>query len=380
MRDEDHRLSEAKAMPIADVAARLEIGNLRRAGIELVGPCPQCGGRDRFGLNTQTGLFQCRKDCGPHSKGDQIALVQHALGLDFRAALDWLCGPAQGLSDAERADRRAKARRSQEQQERYAAAARDRSIKRARDLWFAAQPAEGTAVRDYLTRRGIPQELLPALPPTLRFDPAAAYLVPVPGSKREFQTIHTGPAMVAAVTDPSGRVTAVHRTWLDLDQPKGKLVLTDPADPDLRLPDKKVLGSKKGSAIRLSTPANATTMIVAEGVETTLSALIAAHQPDDTAYWCGVDLGNMAGRRQLGPGLKYAGRPDMDDGDAWLPPPWVQRLVFVQDGDSDPRLTRAKLEAGLRRAMLKVPGLKGQIVHAGEGRDLNDILMGTTHE
>ena len=48
----------------------------------------------------------------------------------------------------------------------------------------------------------------------------------------------------------------------------------------------------------------------------------------------------------------------------------------MQDGDSEPRLTRAKLVAGLRRAMLLRPGLKAQIVHAGAGVDLNDVLMG----
>ena len=121
-------------------------------------------------------------------------------------------------------------------------------------------------------------------------------------------------------------------------------------------------------------------MIMAEGVETTLSALIAETLPRRHAYWCGVDLGNMAGRMQRGPGLKYAGLPDMDDADAWVPPAWVRRLVFVQDGDSDPKLTRAKLQAGLRRAMIKRPGLRGSIVHAGKGRDLNDILMGQRDE
>ncbi|WP_245999238.1 hypothetical protein [Paracoccus methylarcula] len=58
----------------------------------------------------------------------------------------------------------------------------------------------------------------------------------------------------------------------------------------------------------------------------------------------------------------------------------MRRLVFVQDGDSDRRLTRAKLEAGLRRAMLLRPGLSGAIAYPGDGRDLNDILMGSDDE
>ncbi|WP_312531273.1 hypothetical protein [Paracoccus sp. (in: a-proteobacteria)] len=375
MSRDDPRLAEARAMPILEVLSRLEVGNLVRAGGELVGPCPNCGGRDRFGVNLQKNIFQCRKDCSANAKGDQIALVQLALGMDFRAALEWLCGPAQGLSDAEREDRRRKAEAARLKQERIGVQERERTIKAARELWFASKDAEGSLVRDYLARRGIAAALLGDLPKTMRFDPAAKYVHPVKGERNKWQTLHVGAAMICAVVDGAGRVTAVHRTWLDLDQPKGKLVLRDPDNADLVLPSKKVLGSKKGAVIRLATPKHATTMIMAEGVETTLSALIAAHQPLDAAYWCGVDLGNMSGRRESGPGKKYAGLPDMGDSEAFVPPPWVKRLIYVQDGDSEPRLTRAKLEAGLRRAMMKNPGLKGQIVHAGEGRDLNDILM-----
>ncbi len=59
-----------------------------------------------------------------------------------------------------------------------------------------------------------------------------------------------------------------------------------------------------------------------------------------------------------------------------MPPAWIKRLVFVQDGDSDPKLTRAKLLSGLRRAMALRPGLTAAIVHPGEGIDMNDLLMG----
>lgn len=94
------------------------------------------------------------------------------------------------------------------------------------------------------------------------------------------------------------------------------------------------------------------------------------------AFWCLIDMGNMAGRRQAGPGLKFAGLPDLGDADAFVPPPWVKRLIFVMDGDSDPKMTRAQMEAGLRRAMARDPELRGQIVVAPSGFDLNDVLMG----
>ncbi|MDN3713422.1 hypothetical protein QWZ10_19845 [Paracoccus cavernae] len=252
-------------MPIADVAARLEITNLVPAGGELVGPCPNCGGKDRFGINLQKNIFQCRKDCSPHAKGDQLALVQLTLGMDFRAALEWLCGPAQGLSDAEREDRQRKAAAAREKQERIGAREREKTIKAARDIWFASKDAEGSPVRDYLARRGLAAELLQDLPNAMRFDPAAKYVHPVKGERGKWQTLHVGPAMICAVVDAANRVTAIHRTWIDLDQPKGKLLLRDPDDAEVFLPSRKVLGSKKGAVIRLTTPKDATTMIMAEG-------------------------------------------------------------------------------------------------------------------
>ena len=111
-----------------------------------------------------------------------------------------------------------------------------------------------------------------------------------------------------------------------------------------------------------------------EGIETTLTAAIAGVWPG-AHYWAGVDLGNMAGQRQMGPGLMYAGIPDLDDAEAFVPPPWVRHLVYVQDGDSEPRSTRAKLLAGARRAMMLRPGLRAQIAPCPDGSDLNDVLL-----
>lgn len=371
---EDHRLAEAKAMAIGDVAERLGLDMLRRTGSEMIGPCPNCGGTDRFGINLQAGVFQCRRDCGPHCKGDQIALVQHVMGMEFRAALDWLCGRAEGLSEAERETRRRRAAETRRKQDEYARRRREDSIREARRIWSTCQPAEDSPVRDYLTLRGIDRARFPVIPPTIRFAPEARYTIPAEGQPGKWDIVHTGPAMVCAVVDAANYTTAVHRTWLDLSQPKGKLILPDPRKPGETLPAKKVLGSKKGAAIRFHIPQGCDTMVMGEGVETTLSALIAEDMPRRMAYWCGVDLGNMSGRMQRGPGLKYAGLPDLEDGEAWLPPDWVKRLIFILDGDSDPRLTPARLKAGLRRAMIRRPGLTGHIVHAGEGRDLNDLL------
>jgi hypothetical protein len=366
---DDGRLDQAKAIPMAEVIDRLGVASLVRAGGELVGPCPVCGGRDRFGVNVSRHVFTCRHcDVG----GDQVALVQHVLGCDFRAALAYLVGDADvALDPAEVARRKARAESARADAQARAARERAAAIRAAREIWNAGVDAEGTPVRAYLVRRGFDEARLRRVPGCLRYHAALPYMV---RGADGWHQIHIGPAMLAAVQAPDGSIAAVHRTWIDLDQPKGKAKILHEGTP---MQAKKVLGSKKGGAIRLSTPRGAQRMVMAEGIETTLTAGVARVWPG-AAYWAGVDLGNMAGRRILsGTGMKYAGVPDLEDAQAFLPPPWVQHLIFIQDGDSAPQSTRAKLLAGLRRARAQVPGVaRVSIVHAGDGRDLNDILMG----
>lgn len=369
---EDPRLAEAKAMPMAEVVDRLGLTGLRRAGVELVGPCPQCGGTDRFGVNLPRAVFGCRR-CA--AGGDQVALVRHVLGMEFLPALDWLCGPADGLTEVQLADRRRKAEANRRRQAEVAARKRKEAIALARALWNAARPAEGTPVRAYLARRGIPAHLLALMPACLRYLRDCRYTIPDPEGHGRWLTLRTGPAMIAAVQDAHGIGTAVHRTWIDLDRPDGKARIVHPATLEA-LPAKKVLGSKKGGAICLRTPRGATTLVMGEGIETTLSALVAEDPPMVAAFWAGVDLGNIAGRQRRVEGVRHSGLPDMADAEAFVPPAWVRRLIYVQDGDSDPRATRMKLQAGLIRAQALRPGLTGAIVRAAEGRDLNDMLRG----
>jgi hypothetical protein len=370
----DDRVAEAKRKGMEQVMQLLDLTGLKRAGAEWVGPCPVCGGTDRFAINTRKGQFLCRR-CD--AKGDEIGLVMHVMGFDFKAALDWLCGPRQEISDEERA-RRAKLD-AENQRQRDAAALRHRqyAINDARKIWEAGLSAEDSPVRDYLLARGITREALPVMPASLRFAPELPYVVERArhGGRRVFETIYRGPAMLAGVQGADNRFCAVHRTWFDLTKPQGKAVIIDPATGE-QMARKKILGSKKGGAIRLKRGAQLCgDMVMGEGIETTLTAAVAGVWPA-AHFWAGVDLGNMSGQRKSGKGLKYAGLPDMADMTAFLPPEWVRLLVYVKDGDSDPRDTQSKLEAGLRRAMMMRPLLRGQIVACPEGVDLNDLLLG----
>lgn len=361
---DDGRLALAKSIPIAEVVDRLGIDGLRRTGAELVGPCPQCGGRDRFGVNVQSGVFNCRR-CG--RGGDGLALVEHVLGCDFKAALAFLAGEAEAvISPEEQARRRRRAAEAERRRQAEAERRRQAAIEDAIRIWRMADPIEGTAGARYLRRRGV---YLDPPPKCFRYLSRHPYWHPIAGRPTK---VHEGPCLVTAIQGPDARLTAVHQTWIDPAQDNGKAVILHPETGE-RLDAKKVRGSKKGAAIRLTGSLQSETLVMGEGIETTLSPLVAGIERG-AMFWAGIDLGNMGGRQRRVPGKRYSGDPDLEDVRAFVPPSYVRRLVFLQDGDSDPAMTRAKLEAGLRRAAAHHPGLIGQIVHAGAGRDFNDII------
>ena len=82
-------VERAREADILALAERLG-SKLKRAGAsEYVGPCPVCGGKDRFGVNIKKQLWNCR-GCG--KGGDAIGLAQHAGGATFIEAVAALSG------------------------------------------------------------------------------------------------------------------------------------------------------------------------------------------------------------------------------------------------------------------------------------------------
>ena len=65
-------------------------------GGEWAGPCPRCGGSDRFRVQPEAGVFMCRK-CHD-SWGDAIELVTWRDGLGFREACERLGGVVRDVS------------------------------------------------------------------------------------------------------------------------------------------------------------------------------------------------------------------------------------------------------------------------------------------
>lgn len=125
---------------------------------------------------------------------------------------------------------------------------------RARRLLRMTQPLAGTLADHYLRQRAICR----ASPhPALRFHSSCYYRDLVTGRMTSY------PALIAAVTDPFGAVTGVHRTWLD-PHGNGKAKVDDP---------RRALGGLLGNAVRFCFPIHGTVPVMAagEGLESVLS-------------------------------------------------------------------------------------------------------------
>jgi hypothetical protein len=80
---------KARAVPIEREIERRGIRLRGNGKSEHCGPCPKCGGDDRFSINTTKQLFHCR---GCDVGGDVIKLVEHLDGVDFAHACQKLTG------------------------------------------------------------------------------------------------------------------------------------------------------------------------------------------------------------------------------------------------------------------------------------------------
>lgn len=362
----DPRIDSAKSRTMREVLDRLAIPDLTTLGDERVGPCPRigCGGEDRFSINVRKGVWRCRI-CDPKG-GDAIALVQLVCDTDFMGAVEFLEGTRDVEIDPVDLERRRVAKekadaKAAEDAARYRAYAKDA----ARKIWRSALPFAGSPADAYLAARGVDLSRLPYSFACFRYLPEHPYIKKIGGQRRE---LYRGPAFIAAVQGPDGRFSAVHQTWIDIDRPGQKAVIIDP-QTGKKHASKMVLGSKKGGAIRLTGTACTSVLAMGEGIETTGTALV-ADAVLGASYWVGVDLGNMSGKQTA----RNSGLPDLSDERAFVPPACVEKLIFIEDGDSEQVSTRAKLTAGLRRAMNANPYLRGYIARAGDGVDLNDLV------
>jgi len=143
-----------QAIDLVEFARRYtELIQISRAG-EYAGPCPHCGGEDRFHI--KDGRFYCRQ-CYPRG-GDVIDLVQLIHGVSFREACQMLTVDIPSFSERppnptpqQESAKRPTPGTQDEQQEAFLASAR-RTVNATRRRLFSA---DGAAGRDYLQQRGL---------------------------------------------------------------------------------------------------------------------------------------------------------------------------------------------------------------------------------
>lgn len=148
--------------------------HLRRVGRYLIGPCPMCGGVDRFQAK-QTGggeyIWICRK-CSPGKYHDAIDYVMARNHFNFMQALEWMrSGSTYPISEEERQHIRRNneleaARRQAEIDARLA----DLSTQ---EIWEALHRRLGEDNRAWWRQQGVPNEWQDYL--SLGYTPDKAY-------------------------------------------------------------------------------------------------------------------------------------------------------------------------------------------------------------
>lgn len=327
------------------------------------GPCPFCGGRDRYSFTDKTGNgdFICR-GCGA-GHGIAFLMKYHrwswaqacdevlaALGDgEHRRLLEALGMPSAGAQRA-----RLPVEPACRPQRREGAEEETRLRRRHFEVWEGARPVQaGDPVHRYLSGR-LPG--LKRIPASLRYHPRLAYYAPSEQEGEPPVLIGYFPAMVAAVTDPSGTLRNIHRTYLTEAGAKAEFVT---ADGEI-LPSKKAMPwvEARGCAIRL-TEGESRTLGVAEGIETALAAQLFARVPT----WSVLSTSGMRG---------------------FLVPDWVENLVIFADNDKpDSRGVRAGFEAAQALAKREdvVARLKARTLRVNVrapskmGTDIADLLL-----
>jgi putative DNA primase/helicase len=187
-------------------------------------------------------------------------------------------------------------------------------------IWQSAKPAEGTPVETYLASRGICAPTLGAL----RFHAGLKH--PSGGM---------WPAMVALVTyGAMGTPIAIHRTFLARND-VGKA----PVDPQ-----KMMFGPCRGGAVRLADPSEV--LMVGEGIETCLAAMLASGHP----AWAALSTSGLRGL-------------DL--------PTDVSEVIVLADGDEAGEAAAQDCALRWRRQ-----GRRVRIARPPHGLDFNDMLLG----
>jgi putative DNA primase/helicase len=293
-------------------------------------PCPFCGGTDRFSASWKEDRegFYCRK-CGYYSA---MNFYRKWKGIGFgECCRDF--GEILGMTPGKGAASLVQSRGMQARRIELAKSLRA-TDSRVDALWRETVPlADSKVALKYFERRAIP---LPQNPDAVRFHPRLVYEdgSDPTGRPRKF------PALVSAIRNPKGELTAVLRTYL-----------TSRGEKAAVLHPKKILGSGiKGGFIPLAVPDDYGKIGIAEGVETALSVTRLTQTPCIAVQSCW--------------NLRH-----------FTPPEGVKRVVFFADNDVSFAGQREAFNAAYD-LKLRNPKLSVDVQLPPEkGRDWNDVLL-----
>lgn len=365
-------------LPISQVVGRTV--RLIRKGREFKGLCPFHGEKTpSFYVNDEKHFYHCF-GCG--ANGDIFSWFTEQEGKTFPeavAAAAELAGVPLDQREAALLPPPDNAGRLEQD-----AAAKRKSIEKARGLWAGTIRAAGTPVETYLRiARGIDLGVLGGVPPTLRFAMLDYWDTPDGHDK----PLHYGrfPAQVAAMQIGPGQagVCGVHVTYLRPDG-LGKVqlhckVTGQPLDA------KKMQGQHKHAAIRFA-PVGAV-LAVAEGIETALSLKVAGgggFVPGALPIWAAGSLDNIAGYPARGlrgaphperPGKFLRAQVPDPERPGLILPPEVTTVLICEDGDSGDRPLATSIY-DLASVRWSQEGRRVLRVRAKPGTDFNDMLKG----
>ena len=269
------------------------------------------GSKGSLVLKIASGLwFDHEQNCG----GDIIELIKVERGCSFGEALHYAGQFVSELRSRDAPTPRTFTRRDDSDNDD------EQRIARALASWSEVQPLRGTLAEEYLRSRCI--EVPDAALDVLGFHPAC------PWEQGRM------PALVALVRDIiTSEPIGIHRT-----------ALTDDAR---KLGSPKMMGLKKGGAIKLSGRVVTSELAIAEGVETALSATLLGFGP----AWSVIDAGGLSKFPVL---------------------PGIERLTVAVDHDVKGAGQRAAAET---KARWEAAGLRVRtIMSLTPGHDFNDVL------
>lgn len=234
---------------------------LQHAGIDasfftgLHGPCPLCGGRDRYRWSKKDGGLWVCNHCTEGRWGNGFKLLmRHMNDCSFRDAADFVRAYFNGSAGTgiRRAAPRAAPRRAEIDVER--------NLRRMNGIWGATRPVtDGDPVDLYLQNR------VPGLnfrAEMIRFHPALDYWAPPGNLNGTPELIGRYPAMVSKAFDINGNFVQLHKTYLTPDGRKADVPVVKKTERGVGV---------NGFAVPVM-PVNGDTIGFAEGIESALAA------------------------------------------------------------------------------------------------------------